>query len=88
MVSIAALTQDKVRIAKLSIPTPVEEQIVLYGKKMNKPKALLDKLLTLNKMEKEIGHISITLACSIRDRLLGCYNLLDEKDPNEENKLN
>lgn len=84
----AALTQDKVRIAKLSIPTPVEEQIVLYGKKMNKPKALLDKILTLNKMEKEIGHISITLACSIRDRLLGCYNLLDEKDPNEENKLN
>ena len=84
----AALTQDKVRIARLSIPTPVEEQIVLYGKKMNKPKALLDKILTLNKMDKDTGHISITLACSIRDRLLGCYNLLDEKDPNEENKLN
>lgn len=84
----AIVTQKTVRIEKLTIPLAIEEVLLLHAKTNKRPENIIKRVMELNIDTKQVGgNISVTLACSIRDRFMGCRQLPKYRDDAEEQQI-
>ena len=84
----AIVTQNTVRIEKLSIPLAIEEVLLLHAKTNKRPENIIKRVMELNiETKKTGGNISVTLACSTRDRFMGCRQVNKYRDDAEEQQI-
>jgi hypothetical protein len=84
----AIVTQNAVRIEKLSIPLAIEEVLLLHAKTNKRPENIIRRVMELNIDNKSAaGNISVTLACSTRDRFMGCRQVNKYRDDAEEQQI-